>query len=99
MMRGFNYKIAQPVDQVAGSFFLLRKKTLDEIGLFDENFFLWFEEVDLCKRAKDATWQVWYTPDAEIIHHGGQSFNQRITLKKQKLFFQSALYYFKKHGF
>jgi len=99
LAKDFNYKMTQPVDQVAGSFFLMRKKTLDEIGLFDENFFLWFEEVDLCKRAKDTDWQVWYNTEAEIIHHGGQSFNQRMTLKKQKLFFQSAWYYYKKHLF
>lgn len=99
LARGFNYKIAQPVDQVAGSFLFIRRKTIDEIGLFDENFFLWFEEVDLCKRAKDAGWQVWYTPEGEIIHHGGQSFTQQLTLKKQKQFFKSAWYYFQKHGF
>ncbi|MFA6381837.1 MAG: glycosyltransferase family 2 protein [Candidatus Buchananbacteria bacterium] len=98
LAKDFNYKIAQPVDQVAGSFFLLRKKTLDEIGLFDENFFTWFEEVDLCRRAVASGWQVWFTPDGEIIHYGGQSFVQQLGVKKQKVFFQSALYYFQKHG-
>lgn len=99
LAKDFNYRLAQPIDQVAGSFLMLRKKTLEEIGLFDENFFIWFEEVDLCKRAKTAGWQIWYIPNAEVIHYGGQSFNQKLTWEKQKLFFQSAWYYFKKHGF
>ncbi|MFA6410613.1 MAG: glycosyltransferase family 2 protein [Candidatus Buchananbacteria bacterium] len=99
LAKDMNYKLAQPVDQVAGSFFLLRKKMLDEIGLFDENFFTWFEEVDLCRRARDNGWQIWYYPEAQIVHHGGQSFNQQMTWQKQNVFFASAWYYFKKHGF
>lgn len=98
LYKDFNYKYNQPVDQVAGSFMLIDKNLIREIGGFDEKFFIWFEEVDLCKRAKDALWEVWYFSQAEIIHHGGQSFKQQLTLKKQKLFFKSALYYFQKHG-
>ncbi len=99
LAKNFDYKISQPVDQVAGSCMLLRKQTIDEIGLFDENFFIWFEEVDLCQRAKAAGWQVWYNHNAEIIHHGGQSFSQELAWKKQHLFLKSAWYYLKKHGF
>jgi len=99
LAKDFNYQISQPADQVAGSCLMIRRKTIDEIGMFDENFFIWFEEVDLCKRAKAAGWQVWYTAEAEIIHHGGQSFKQQLTFKKQLQFFKSAWYYFKKHGF
>jgi len=98
LAKDLNLKIAQPVDQVAGSFFLMRRKVIDEIGLFDENFFIWFEEVDYCLRAKKAGWQIWYNPEAEIIHYGGKSFNQILTFKKQKMFFKSAKYYLQKHG-
>lgn len=98
LAKDFNYKLSQPVDQAAGSFLLLRKKMLEQIGLFDERFFTWFEEVDLCRRAQAAGWQVWYCAQAEIIHHGGQSFSQQLTLKNQKIFFQSAWKYFRKHG-
>lgn len=97
MAKDFDYKVSKKVDQVAGSFMLIRKELLNEIGLLDENFFIWFEEVDLCKRAQDASWEVWYQSSAEIIHHGGSSFKQQMTLKKQKMFFKSALYYFQKH--
>jgi GT2 family glycosyltransferase len=94
-----NYSQAQKVQQVAGSFMLLKKSMLEKVDLLDEGFFIWFEEVDLCKRAKDEGWEVWYTPNTNIIHHGGQSFSQRLTVKKQYLFFKSAFRYFKKHGF
>lgn len=97
LAKDLNYKIAQPVEQVAGSFLMIRYKTLEEIGPFDERFFLWFEEVDLCKRTHEGGWQVWYNPDAEIIHFGGQSFNQQMTWKNQKIFWKSAWHYLKKH--
>ncbi|MDX9893001.1 MAG: glycosyltransferase family 2 protein [Patescibacteria group bacterium] len=98
LARDFDYKTAQPIDQVAGSFFLIRREVIDQIGLLDEDFFIWFEEVDYCRRARNRGWEIWYTPDFEIIHYGGQSFNQVGTLRKQKLFFKSAAHYLAKHG-
>lgn len=95
----FDYSLSQPVDQVAGSYMLITRRLIDEVGLFDENFFYWFEEVDLCQRAYDGGWLVYYDQKPEVIHYGGQSFKQEMTLKKQLVFFQSAWYYFKKHGF
>jgi hypothetical protein len=97
LAKDFDYQKSQPADQVAGSFFLVRQKMLEQIGWFDEKFFIWFEEVDLCYRAKKAGWQVWYSPQASIIHYGGQSFAQKMTFKKQIIFFKSAWYYFGKH--
>ena len=97
--KDFEYKYEQEVEQVAGSFFLIRRALIDEIGMLDEQFFIWFEEVDFCKRAREANWLVWFTPAPNIIHHGAQSFQQQLTRQKQKRFFESAWYYFKKHGF
>ncbi|MFN3301470.1 MAG: glycosyltransferase family 2 protein [Patescibacteria group bacterium] len=93
----FDYEKTQEVDQVMGSFFMMRKKMIDEIGLFDEKFFLWFEEVDFCFRAKKAGWQIYYYPDAEIIHQKAASFSQILPLKNQWQFNKSLLYYFRKH--
>ena len=93
----FDYSKEQEVDQLMGAFLMTRQEMLQEIGLFDENFFIWFEEVDLCLRAKEANWQVIYTPRTKILHHGGQSFKQVLSLSKQKIFNQSVIYYFKKH--
>ncbi|MFA6321999.1 MAG: glycosyltransferase family 2 protein [Candidatus Buchananbacteria bacterium] len=99
LARDFDYNLTQLVEQVAGSFMMIRHEVIDEIGGFDESFYLWFEEVDLCRRAVNAGWQVWYFAESQIIHYGGQSFSQQLTLKKQRIFLQSAWRYFKKHGF
>lgn len=93
----FDYTQTQEVDQIMGAFFMIRKKAIDQIGLFDENFFLWFEEVDFCKRAKKAGWKVIYYPEAEIVHRGAASFSQILSIKNQWQFNKSLLYYFKKH--
>jgi len=86
----FNYDKTQIVDQVMGAFLIYKKS----LGFLDENYFLWLEEVDLCKRAK----KVYYTPITKIIHHGGSSFKQVNTWQKQKYFYHSLYYFFKKHG-
>ena len=90
-----NYEKTQVVDQIMGAFFMIRRKVIEQIGFLDENFWSWFEEVDYCKQAKKAGWKIYYTPEAEIIHHKGQSFSQ--LLNRQKQFNKSLLYYFKKH--
>jgi len=97
MMDDFDYSREQAVDQVMGASFLIHNSLLSEIGLLDEAFWIWFEEVDYCKRAKDAHRQIIYTPHAEVVHYGGVSFNQLYGPKKTLPFLRSALVYAKKH--
>ena len=85
------------VDQVMGAFFCVRKSLFDKIGLLDEGYFIWFEEVDFCRRAKQAGYKVVYWPGTSVVHHAGQSFAQQMTLKKQLWFFKSAWRYFRKN--
>lgn len=85
------------VDQVMGACFLIRKKVINEVGLLDEGFWALFEEVDYCKRIKNANWKVCFTPEAEIIHHKGQSFKKQEMIAKQINFNRSLLRYFKKY--
>ncbi len=92
----FDYTKAQPVDSIRGGFFMIRREALEKIGLLDERYFLWFEEVDYCKRVKIAGGQVWYMPTAECIDLMGQSFKQVNLAVKQKYFRDSMLKYFKK---
>ncbi|MFA5047652.1 MAG: glycosyltransferase family 2 protein [Patescibacteria group bacterium] len=94
----FDYAKEQTVDQVMGAFMLIPKKVIDKIGLLDENFFIWFEEVDFCRRVWSGGYKVYYSPAIKIIHHGGQSFSQQKTVTKQRRFFKSAFIYFKKYG-
>ena len=95
----FDYNKRQAVDQIMGAFMLIPKKVFDKVGLLDEVFFIWFEEVDLCRRIQNAGFKVLYNPEVEIIHYGGQSFAQEKIIKKQSLFFKSAMRYFLKNGF
>ena len=64
------------VDHPLGACMLLRREALDEVGLFDEGFFIYVEEVDWCWRAKKAGWQVVCVPRAVVLHHGAQSTKQ-----------------------
>lgn len=93
----FDYSREQKVEQVMGAFFMIRREMIEQIGLLDEKFFIWFEEVDFCLRAQKAGWLVYYTPATSIIHHFGQSFKQVMTVEKQKIWNKSLRNYFFKH--
>lgn len=60
-------------DWVTGAFFLIRQEVVKEIGLLDENFFMYAEEMEYCFRAKQKGWRVIYTPRAQIVHLGRKS--------------------------
>jgi GT2 family glycosyltransferase len=64
-----NHKKIQPVDWVLGACMLIRCKAIEEIGFFDENYYLYVEDIDLCFCAWKKIWQVWYVPKAKVIHH------------------------------
>ncbi len=84
-----------PVDWVSGAAMVVRKSVFTQIGGFDENFFMYFEDIDLCWRAKQRGWQVAVYPKISLIHFVGQSaggFKQR-----KKYYYQSQDYFFKKH--
>jgi len=93
----FDYKKTVSVDQVMGAFLMTKREVLSKIGMLDEKFYIWFEEVDFCKRTKKAGWKVVYSPEPTIVHYGSQSFAQVLSLAKQKIYNRSAIYYFKKH--
>jgi hypothetical protein len=65
------------VEQLVGAALLLRRKALDEAGLFDERFFMYFEEVDLCYRLRQRGWKIVFVPEATATHHGGASAKQQ----------------------
>jgi len=96
LMKNFDYKNEASVDSVRGSFFIIRRAVVDKIGLLDERYFLWFEEVDYCQRVKKAGWKIYYTPEAKCINYIGESFSQLPRSKAQRYFRDSMLKYFKK---
>ncbi len=72
-MTWWNRDDVRPVDVVTGCFMLVRSRAIEEVGMMDDRFFMYAEETDWCYRFKQAGWNVLFTPQAEIIHHGGQS--------------------------
>ena len=84
------------VDVVTGCFMFVRREAIEQIGLLDEQFFIYGEETDWCYRFKNAGWQVIFTPCAEIIHLGGLSTKQKATAMIVRLR-KSILQFMKKH--
>ena len=66
-----SYEVIHQVDSVAAAFILIRRTALEEIGLFDQRFFMFLEDSDLCYRMKKAGWGVYYNPDSAVYHHWG----------------------------
>jgi len=74
LMKDFDCNNIKEVDWLLGSFLFCRKKALDEVGFFDERFFLYFEDTDFCRRFWKKGWKVVYNPETKIIHnHSRQS--------------------------
>lgn len=97
LMRDFDYARTQDVDQVMGAFFCIRRSVLDQIGPLDDGFFVWYEEVDFCRRAKTAGWSIRYYHDVDALHKGGGSFSRVSTIRKQRMMRTSLRRYMRKH--
>jgi GT2 family glycosyltransferase/glycosyltransferase involved in cell wall biosynthesis len=85
------------VDWVSGACMIVRRKAIDDVGVFDERFFMYWEDADWCRRMRDAGWKVVYFPRASVVHYVGGSSNQ-IILKSQIAFHKSAYLLFEKHN-
>lgn len=89
---------AEPVTWVSGAALCCRRQAWNDTGGFDENFFLYYEDVDLCLRAAQVGWEVWHVPEAVVSHHSGASFAGNVNYQK-RIYYASQLYFFKKyHG-
>ena len=87
------------VDWLNGACTVFRREVLDRVGVYDaQNFFMYSEELDLCRRVKEAGWKIVYLPEAQVIHYVGQSSDQAVAARH--IYFQtSKVHYFRKwHG-
>jgi GT2 family glycosyltransferase len=86
------------VDWVTGAAMLVRRQVIEQIGGFDEGFFMYSEELDWQRRIRSGGWQIIYFPQAQIIHYGGKSSEQAVA--QRHIYFQtSKIRYFRKyHG-
>lgn len=88
-------KVSVECAWVSGAAMFIRKILFEELKGFDERFFMYFEDIDLCKRAHNAGYKILYFPDFVIKHFGGKSFKDKKTQKN--FFYASQDYYFRKH--
>jgi N-acetylglucosaminyl-diphospho-decaprenol L-rhamnosyltransferase len=92
-------KAAQKVDWIAGASLMVRHSTFLETGGFDERFFLYFEETDLCMRAGKAGWCSVYLPQSRVMHIGSVSTGMKTWKRTPPFWFDSRMLYFmKNHG-
>lgn len=100
----WDHATVRACDWVPGCYYLIRREVIDQVGLFDPRYFLYYEEVDHCFAAKKAGWQVHYYPDTTVVHIGGESAKSdgEITSSGRQLMalqVESELLYFRKnHG-
>ncbi|MCD6289094.1 MAG: glycosyltransferase family 2 protein [Anaerolineae bacterium] len=88
----------QEVDWVVGAALLVRRQTVEQVGGFDERFFMYSEELDWCRRARLAGWRIMYLPSAQIIHYEGKSSEQVVAARHIHFQASKVLYFRKYHG-
>jgi N-acetylglucosaminyl-diphospho-decaprenol L-rhamnosyltransferase len=86
------------VDWLVGACIMVRADVVRRVGVFDDRFFMYSEEVDLCRRIKSAGWRIVYLPEAEVVHHEGRSSEQNLTARDLRFHESRFLYYAKHHG-
>ncbi|MGH2351159.1 MAG: glycosyltransferase, partial [Chloroflexota bacterium] len=78
--------VAEPVDWLSGACLLVRTRAFRQVGGFDPAFFMYFEEVDLCRRLAAFGWQTWYEPSATVVHHHSRSADQDVRARDRTYF-------------
>lgn len=86
-----------PVDAVNGAFMLIRREALDEVGLFDEGFWMYMEDLDLCYRFKEAGWTTWYEPSVTVFHAKGGSSGPIRSVRLNYAFHYGMYRFYRKH--
>ena len=94
-MEGWDRSTEREVDWVSGACMLVPRKVFDEVGMLDESFLLYGEELDLATRLRDAGWSVLYTPDVEVLHALGISTGRS---RRMSVMHSTSIYrYYRKH--
>ena len=96
-MTYFKYDTVAEVEQPMGSCLILRRRAIDNVGLFDESFPIFFNDVDWLYRAKQAGYKVYFTPAATVVHHGAGSTSQAPGRKMTRESHESLLKFYAKH--
>jgi GT2 family glycosyltransferase len=89
---------SRKVEILKGACLMFRQVVLDEVGLLDEDYFMYSEEVDLCKRVMQAGWGLYWEPRAVVVHHGGRSTEKVAFSMFMHLYKGKIMYFRKRHG-
>lgn len=87
---------AAPVDAISGSFMVVPRQLFLEIGGFDERFFMYGEDLDLCWRITEKGYKVWYNPEIQIVHRKGKSSSKQI-FRSRVAFYEAMVIFSKKY--
>jgi hypothetical protein len=93
---------AHQVDWVSGASMMVRRQVIDDVGLMDETYFLYFEEMDFCLQAHHAGWFCWYVPASRVVHLVGQAtqltdLKQAVHKRREIYWFDARRHYFLKN--
>lgn len=91
-------KEPREVDVIKGACLMVRHDALKQVGLLDEGFFIYAEEVDLCRRLIVAGWHLYWLPESKVLHYGGQSTKQVAADMFLRLYETKVLYFRKHYG-
>jgi hypothetical protein len=92
------YKNISAIDWVSGAAMLMRKETFNKIGGFDEDYFLFYEDADICQRLKKAGYKIIFYPYSSIVHLKGENINEQFKTTTYLYSKRSQLIYYKKHN-
>jgi N-acetylglucosaminyl-diphospho-decaprenol L-rhamnosyltransferase len=95
-MQDWDVNRHRQVDVVQGACLILRQETLDQVGLLDDEYFIYSEEVDLCHRLQQVGWELYWVPQAQVVHYGGQS-TQQVAAEMFLRLYQGKILFFRKH--
>ena len=88
---------AGPVEAVNGAFMLIRRAALDQVGLFDEGYWMYMEDLDLCYRLAGAGWTTWYEPVVAVVHVKGGTTGPDRALRLNAAFHYGMYRFYRKH--
>lgn len=85
------------VQQISGSAMIVRKKVFEQVGLLDENYFLYWEDSDFCFRVQEKNWKIYYYPFFRVLHYGGKGGTQRQPLKNLWYFHRGLFIFYRRY--
>jgi hypothetical protein len=97
-MEDWDVSAPRRVDTLLGACLMVRRSSFEQVGFLDAAFFMYSEEVDLCKRIRQKGWEIYWVPEAKVIHYGGQSTQQAAAKMFLQLYWGKVKYFRKHHG-